>query len=103
MRPGDCTIHIHKPSAVTFREWDLWNDAMALLTKMQSLSIHEPTYSILYSRCQQQLPKPHDAGTSSSPFALVDSCSSVFFHPGAPIVAPTADTPSFPNLRFHIS
>ena len=46
---------------------------MALITKLQSLSIHEPSYLVLYSQCQkcfleiaQNLPKPQLLPASTS-------------------------------------
>lgn len=49
------------------------NDPMALITKLQSLSIHEPSYLVLYSQCQkrfleiaQNLPKPQLLPASTS-------------------------------------
>ena len=33
------------------------NDPLALVTKLQSLSIHEPSYLVLYTQCQQRFPE----------------------------------------------
>jgi hypothetical protein len=54
------------------------NDPLALVTKLQSLSVHEPSYLILYTQCQkrfpdiaQYLPKPqlHPSASASASVA----------------------------------
>jgi hypothetical protein len=57
------------------------NDPLALVTKLQSLSVHEPSYLVLYTQCQkrfpdiaQNLPKPQlHTATSASAFVAYQS------------------------------
>ncbi len=68
-----------------------------LFTKMRSLSVHEPSYLILYSQCQRQFPDIMQNLPVSELFQA-PTPSSVFFYPGAPTVAPPPTPTSAPTI-----
>jgi hypothetical protein len=64
------------------------DDPVALVTKLQSLSVHEPSYLVLYSHCQKRFPYMAQYIPKPQLLPVPSSSASVSYQPTSAVVPP---------------